>query len=95
MARRIPLSQLLSAGLALAAALLTAPHAAAAATSQGHATAIIRSGVTMRAMGRDAARPLIQAASADLPPPREVVRPCRPIQAGDSARCRLILLELQ
>lgn len=66
-----------------------------AASAQGRATAVIKSGISIRSAADPAAGPVIHSAQADWPPPRTVMRPCRPGENGSSQQCRLVLLELQ
>ena len=81
--------------LAVTVLLAVAPHAAAAASIQGQATAVIQGGIAMRSPGSLGAAPIVQAAHVDRPQPRIVTRPCRPNDPSSSAQCRMVLLDLQ
>lgn len=83
------------AALALAFGIAGSGRPAAAASAQGRATAVIKSGISIRSAADPAAGPLIQSAHADWPPPRTVLRPCRPGDSRSVQQCRLVLLELQ
>ena len=89
-----PSSAILPA-LALAFGIAGSAQPAMAAGAQGRATAVIKSGISIRSAADPAAGPLIQSAQADWPPPRTVLRPCRPGDSQSVQQCRLVLLELQ
>jgi hypothetical protein len=89
------LSQLTSTVLAVTALVAVAPHSASAASLQGQASAVIQGGIAMRSPGDFGAAPIVQAAHVDQPSPRVVTRPCRPNDPTSSAKCRMVLLDLQ
>lgn len=90
-----PLSPLISAALALGAALAAAPQPAAGARVEAQATAVIRSGISVRSAGDPAAEATVRTAAASQPVARTVVRPCRPGEAASMENCRIVLLEMQ
>jgi hypothetical protein len=89
-ARRSTSSHVLIGAIALG--LVAAPSTAASLRAE--ASAVIKSGIAVRASGT--AEPLIQMASTSPTPiVRTVLRPCRPNEPLSTAQCRIHLLEVQ
>lgn len=89
-----PTSAILPA-LALALGMTGFARPAAGASTQGQASAVIKSGISVRSAIDPAAGPLIRSSQAASPAIRTVRRPCRPGDGQPAPQCRLVLLELQ